>query len=176
VIRVATLLAVVTVVACGNSGSSEVGKVYRNEAQGYAVAQPDGWDVSTVREHAQLTSSSASKRKHTIVIRSTPKPAELKEGQRTTNATIAAATERVLRDLPHAKLEATAKKIEGTELAAVRFSLSFTPRGLARRYQREHAVLVGTKHIYHVIYTAPASEAIDEASFARVVATLSEEG
>lgn len=173
--RYGVLILAVCVACGGSSSSSDHG--YTDEAHGYSIAKPDGWEASPVRNGVQLSpTNGAAKRKHTIVIRSTERPRELREGQPATKDAIVATTERVLRALPRAKLESQATSIAGTGLPATRFSLSFDPPGLARTYRREHAVLVGAKHIYHVFYTSPANEPIDEASFTRVVTTLSEEG
>jgi hypothetical protein len=172
-----TLLALTLCVACGTSGSGGSDRIYANPAQGYSIAKPNGWEASRLRDVVELTpTDNSAKRKHTIVIRSTAKPRELREGKPATKEAIVATTERVLRGLPRAKLEAKATSIDNSELPAMRMSISFVPQGFTRSYRREHAVLIGAKHIYHVFYTSPASEPVDEASFARVVTTLTEEG
>ena len=169
------LCIVLAAMACG-SESKDSFQHYANKEQAYSIAQPDGWQVAAANGFAQLSpKSDQTKRKHTIMIRSAEKPREIAEGRITSNEDVVAATARVLRGLPRANVSAP-NRIEGAELSGARFSLSFVPRGMTSRYRREHAVLVGAHHIYHVIYTSPANEPIDEASFVRVVATLTEEG
>jgi hypothetical protein len=168
------LFTVFAVAACGG-GSPPSDRVYANESQGYALVRPQGWEVSEVRGHTQLAPTwDKAKAKHTIVIRAAAKSAQIFEGKPTTPADLAESTERALRGLPRAKLAAKAT-LEGTELPGVRYSVSFVPRGLGKTYRREHALIVGSKHVFHVIYTSPANEPVDEASFKTVVATLTEE-
>jgi len=171
----ATCLALFLCSACGIGGSSEPKRRYSNEAQGYVIAQPDGWTAWEHRGFAQLTPvRSKSMQRHTIVIRAAKKPQQVVDGKPTTDADLVAATERVLRALPKSTLS-TKAAFDG-ELKGVRFSLSFVPRGLTRPYRREHALLLGSTHVFHIIYTSPSNEPMDEASFRTVVTTLSEEG
>ena len=170
--RNALLLAAV----CACAASDNSGREYISEKHGYAVAQPEGWEVAEVRGFAQLSPQADAKRKkHTIVIRAANKPPQIRDGQSTTPAEIVESTERVLQGLPRAKLSKKTQ-VEGSSLPAVRFSVSFVPSGVTRTYRREHALLIGSKRVYHIFYTSPANEAIDEASFRKVITSLTEEG
>jgi hypothetical protein len=174
----ATLVPIVVALAgCAVSDSlvSTSEQRYHNETQGYAVDQPSGWSPAIVRGSAQFSPGAADKQRHTIVVRSATKPREMIEGQPTTTEQLVAATERVLRGLPKAKLGDRAP-IVGAELPGTRFTVTFVPRGQTKSYRRDHAVLVGTKRIFHVFYTSPVNEPVDEAAFKAMVTSLTEEG
>jgi hypothetical protein len=167
---------VVLLVLCACASTDRSGREYLDEKHGFTIAQPEGWDIAEVRGHAQLSPTRDAKRKkHTIVIRAALKPAQIRDGQATTPAELITSTERVLQGLPRATIS-NKTELEGTSIPAVRFSLSFLPGSASRTYRREHALLIGSRHVYHVIYTSPANEAIDEASFKKVLTTLTEEG
>ena len=157
--------------------SFETGERYENAEQGYGLTQPVGWTRDLVRGSAQFapTAGASGKRnaKHTIVVRASEKPRELKEGKPTTNEDVIAATELVLRGMPQAKLTAKSA-IADARLPGARFSVTFVPPGHKQRYRRDHAVLVGTSRVFHVLYTGPAGEPVDEAAFNKMVFTLSE--
>jgi len=178
--RCAWLLVLVTV-ACGSTDSVklETGEPYTNEEQAYSVLQPPGWIATSVRGSTQFTikpdGQPTKRAKHTIVVRATTKPSELTEGKPTTRDDVIAATQKVLLALPRSTLTST-QPLPNAELSGTRFTVTFVPPAQRKEYRREHAVLVGTQHIYHVIYTAPASEAIDEAAFTEIVNTLTERG
>ena len=178
--RVVAICSLVLVAACGgsepNASSSE--HRYVNKAHGYSVDQPAGWSQSTVRGVDWFAPSGEAKteknRKHTIVVRAAERRTELKEGTPTSKEDVIAATSQVLKSMPHAKVGASSA-LEGTPLPGVRFSLTFVPPGLSKTYRREHIVLMGKK-LFHVIYTAPVDEAVDETAFNSIVNTLREEG
>ena len=167
--RAAILLWLLLGVACNGSSHSE-----RHFEQGFTASLPAGWRSSFVRGNVQLTSPEQSLAKHTIIVRAADKPRELREGTPATAEHIVDTTEQVLRGLRKAEIARRAA-IVGAKLPGAVFTLSFVPRGLARPYQREHAVLVGKKRMFHIIYTAPAGEPVDKAAFERVVTTLVEE-
>jgi hypothetical protein len=171
----ATLLLAITLCACRASDSSSSAKRYANKEQGYSVAEPESWTPALVRGYAQFSSSNADARRHTIVVRASDKPKELVEGKPTTREDVLVATEKVLRALPGVELQ-PARPLGGAKLAGARYSLTFTPSNAQGRYRRDQATLVGRKHVYRVIYTAPADEPIDEAAFQQMISTLGEEG
>lgn len=170
--RVAAMFITALLTACG--GSEPNHERYDNAEQRYSVAQPEGWTPSIVRGSAQFTSrAGAALKKHTIVVRAAEMPREITEGKSTTRDDVVAATARVLNAMPRARV-GEGQVVASTELPATRFSLTFLPRGFKETYRREHVVLVGSKRLYHVIYTAPAGESIDEAAFKTMVTTLTE--
>lgn len=176
------IVAIGVLTACGSGSNPSAGEErYTNQAQGYSVDQPVGWNPSIVRGFAQFapkqeTTRSAQNQNHTIVVRAGLIRRELKEGKPTTNDDVAAATENVLRELPRAQIGARTQ-LQGAVLPGVRFSMTFVPPGRTARYRREHALLFGTQRkVFHVIYTAPAGEQIDEQAFKTMVTTLGEEG
>lgn len=175
----ATLALAALLSACGPSDpiSEHLGDRYVNKEQHYSVTTPNGWEVTLVRGSSQFAprAKTANNAKHTIVVRETRKPPELREGSATSIDDVVNSTERVLRALPQANL-GDRKQLSDSELAGALFSLTFTPRGLQSPYLREQAVLVGSKHIYHVIYTAPAGELFEEPAFKTMVASFHEEG
>lgn len=167
-----TVLPILTLAACAGGDSSSFDR-YANGEQRYAVAQPDGWKPATVRGVTQFSSSNADLTKHTIVVRAADIPPEITEGKATTHKDVIAATERALRGLPRAKV-GSPETLLGGELPGARFSLTFVPRGKTSTYRREHAVLIGAKRLFHVMYTRPGNEQIDEAAFKQMVTTLTE--
>jgi hypothetical protein len=172
-----TRAALSMVLACGLGAcalpDSDDRSRYSDPHEAYTVVQPDGWTPGIVRGHTELRRNDAQHKRHTIVIHSNTRPAEITDGKATTREDVVATTTKVLRALPKASVS-DARPIADTTIPATRFSLTFEPRGLATRYRREHAVLVGSKHLYHVIYTAPANEAIDEGAFTTMVSSLTE--
>ncbi len=158
---------------CGVS-ASESQERYDSQ-QGYVVDLPDGWTPVLVRGAVQFTPSASKLARHTIGVRAADRPSQIGEGTPATFGAIVATTEKALRGLPRSKLAASSP-LEGAELPGARWALTFVPRGLTRSYRREHVILVGAKHVFHVMYTAPATEPVDEAAFRSVVTTLLEEG
>lgn len=144
-------------------------------AHGFSVEQPAGWADTVVRGSVQLAPVDAKLARHTIVVRATERPREIVEGTPATPAAIIATTEQVLRDWPRTTV-APRGHLSAARLPGARFALTFLPRRLDRTYRREHVVLVGARRVFHVMYTAPANEAIEESALDRVVATLAEEG
>jgi hypothetical protein len=169
--RVSLVALVASIASC--NGSSDSGAHYAGH--GFAANPPTGWQSAEVRGNVQFTSREPARAKHTIVIRAAEKPRELREGTPSTVDGIVDTTAIVLRALPKSNV-ASRTTIAGAELPGAVFSLSFVPRGLETRYRREHAVLVGKKRMFHVIYTAPADETVDKTAFDRIVTTLAEEG
>jgi len=162
--------------ACSASESIEVRSTQRYVSSdgAFSVERPEGWNVKLLNGGlVQFSDGDAAHAKQTIVIRAADKPRELIEGKLTTIGDVIVATERVLRGMPRAKL-GVRRDVGRAALLGVRFSLTFVPRGLTRTYRREHAVLMGSDHLFHVIYTSPASEPIDEAAFDHMVSTLTE--
>jgi hypothetical protein len=181
---VKSAVAAAIALACWGSGCtasesplSEPSAVYRHAEQGYMVATPKGWTATMVRGSAQFAPPVGAKsagRKHTIVIRAQERPAELTEGKPATREDMLLATEKVLRALPRATVGARTA-IADSELPAARYSLTFAPPlADGRSYRREHVVIVGSKRLFHVIYTAPAGEAVDEAALVAMASTLTE--
>lgn len=150
----------------------QVGKQYVDPAGVYSVELPEGWDSTMVRGAVQVTGNGRNGgRRHTIVIRASQKPAM---SERTlTVADFADLTEVVVRGLPRAKLEGRGD-LARARLPGALFTLTFVPRGSHTSYRRTHALLVGSTHLFHVIYTSPAAEPVDESAFNIVVRTLTE--
>jgi hypothetical protein len=167
------LMLALSLAACAPSDSSDAFERYANAEQRYTVAQPDGWKPAIVRGLTQFSTANADRAKHTIVVRAADLPPEITEGKRTTHKDVIAATERALRGLPRAKLGAPESLLTG-QLPGARFSVTFVPRGKQATYRREHAVLIGTRRLYHVMYTRPDDEPIDAAAFQQMVTTLTE--
>jgi hypothetical protein len=110
------------IAACGGGSSEQPGQRYLNRAQGYSLEQPDGWAASD--DHGSTKFTPPNGGKHTIIVRSAARPAEIREGQPATNADIFAATSRVLRGMPRANLGAPTL-ISGTELPGALFTVTF---------------------------------------------------
>ena len=146
---------------------------YSDPDKTYVVAQPSEWEAAITRGHTELRSTDRQRTRHTIVIRSAVRPREIVDGKPTTREDVVTATTKALRALPRSSVRAVTT-VEDTEIPATRFSLTFQPRGLSALYRREHVLLLGAKHLYHVSYTAPANEAIDERAFSTMVTTLTE--
>jgi hypothetical protein len=166
----AAILCCTLLVACAAGGSE---RRHVEVGQDYSVDQPDGWEATSVRGATRIAPGpSAKEAKHTITIRAADRPHEIVEGKRARREDIVAATERVLRAMPQAKLEHH-RELEGDALSGVRFSVTFVPRGLATKYRRQHVLLFGSSsRIFHVFYTAPAHEPVNEDAFETVVTTL----
>lgn len=158
--------------AC-NMVDSRFTQRYENKSQGYSVAQPnDAWTESVDRGATVFTT--VERQKHTIVVRSTARPDSLGENAPCTMDNLAAATKRVLLGMPGAKM-VRQDSPEGTELPAKQFVLTFRPStGKGKLYQRHDAVVLGEKHIFHVIYTAPATDTIDEQTLNEMIQTIRE--
>lgn len=162
--------------ACGTVASVnlDLGDRYISPEQAYSLVQPSGWTASTLHGFAQFKPTADVKRTgHTIMVRAAAKPHELSEGKPTTREDVIEATEKVLRALPNATLGAT-HPVENAELHGAHYSLRFLHSTRKTEFRRDHAVLVGSRHVYHVIYTAPASDAIDTGAFEQIVNTLRE--
>ena len=166
------VLPVLVVSACAATDNPNAQR-YENRSQGYSVAQPDGAWRETTDQGATMFIGTARAR-HTITLRSTARPMTL--GELACNIdNVAATTKHVLLAMPNAKLVGELTPV-GTELPARQFMLTYKPgRTKGKTYQRLDAVVVGEKHIFHVIYTAPASEPIDEQTFTEMVQTIREE-
>jgi hypothetical protein len=169
------LLGCVLIVGCGSSEDRSTDlRLFSDHAGGYSTVEPDAtWTKSTDRG-AVIFVGTGNRSKHTIVIRAAEKPSQLAENTPSTPTNVAIATERVLSAMPGARVE---KKwqVEGTDLPTTEFSLTFTPTAASRRtYQRRHAEITASKHIFHVVYTAPADEDIDQATYDAMVAAIQE--
>lgn len=167
----AAVFALVVVAAC--TSSDEIATTtYINKDQHYALEAPRGWEVHDVGGLSQF--SSPAFRKHAIVVRVADRPSSLGENKPSTDDAIVGVTEAVLKDLPKAVL-ASKSVVTGSEVPGVMFELTFAPHRATGRYRRAHAVLVGKTHLYHVIYSAPASESLQRDVFNAIVRSLSEE-
>jgi len=166
-----SLLLATSLAACAASDDDR--QRYVDPAKSFEVVQPDAWRSTMVRGSAEFRRSDPHHGRHTIIVRTAERPREITEGKPTTRDDVVEATTRVLKALPKAKLDKT-QPVAGADLSATRFSLTFEPRNAKGRYRREHAVLVGNKHVFHVIYTAPIGESIDEQAFNTMISTLTE--
>lgn len=146
---------------------------YSDPAKTFEVVQPDAWRPQQVRGSVEFRREGVPHKRHTIVVRSSERPLELIEGRKTTRDDVVAATASALSAMPNADVGAP-QPVARAELPATRFSLTFEPRSVSGRYHREHAVLTGRTHLFHVIYTAPVGEPIDERAFTNLVSTLTE--
>lgn len=144
---------------------------YDNREARYSLDAPDTW---TVTQERGSTIFARPRSKQTIVVRSAPKPGELKEGHATTEADVVAATERGLKMLPRVAFRRR-WQVKDAELSGEAFAFTFTPLSVGTSYQRTHVVLVGKTRLYHVVYTAPAGEAIANDVLEEMVAGLKEE-
>jgi hypothetical protein len=147
---------------------------YENHDHSVSVQQLEQWEIGEVRGAIQFSPRAAARARHRIVVRSAEKPREVREGVPATSDNLVSTTERVLKDTPRGTLVRGAS-IE-TSLPAAHFVLTFVPRGLTTRYRRDHVVLIGKQHVFHVTYTAPATEAMDADAFNSIVKSLEEEG
>ena len=105
----------------------------------------------------------------------TRRSAERRKGREMTKPAIVDVTERVLKDLPKAKLSSRAV-INGSDTPGVLFELTFAPHSARGRYHRAHALLLGKSRLYHVIYSAPDREASRWDAYTAIVRSLNEEG
>jgi hypothetical protein len=159
----------VFVLALLGCGTADQSVDLRRSEEGYSLQEPDGWTPTRVRNSMQFTAPNTPQtRRHAIVVRTAPIPKE------SSTAELVVATERVLRALPAARMDEPRIWSNGT-LPGTRFSVTFKPSGQHATYVREHAVLFG-RRMFHVIYTAPAGEKIDEAAFLKILNSLNEEG
>jgi hypothetical protein len=165
------LLSLTILAACTSSDDGIETKTLVNKDQHYRLERPQDWEPSSVRGMAQLVTTKLPR--HTIVIRVADRPVSLGESRPGTDASIVDMTERVLMDLPKAKL-ADKSAVTGSELPGVVFDLTFAPHSAHGRYHRAHALLLGQEHLYHVIYSAPANEPIQWDAYNAVVRSLNE--
>jgi hypothetical protein len=165
------IIAAIAIAGCADDKRS--GEHHANAPAGYSLDYPSSWSRSTERGFARFAPRSAES-KTTILVRSSPKPAEIVEGRPTSQSDVLVATEHVLRSLPRAKL-ASREPLAKTRLPGARFFVTFTPPGLQVSYQRVHVTLVGVRRVFHVILTAPSSERLDEAALTQMVSSLREE-
>ena len=164
-----TAIALALLVACaGSERETRSDQRYENRDQGYSVDVPDGWQQSIDRASARFAPKAGGK--HTIVVRSAPKPDQI-DGKPTTDEAVIAATRRVLAAMPAANVEA-AERVSGTTF---RFTLTFQPAGTKTRYRRSQYLLIGSRHVFHVFCTVPADEQLDEDVLAEMVKTFEEE-
>ena len=165
------VLVFAALVGCSGSTSSEPSQIFTHRDQGYSIGQPDGWSSSDDQRATRFTSPSG---KQTVVVRSVPRPKEIVEGKPTTSEDVVEATRAALQRLTREKLEAPTR-VDG-ELSGTRFSFTFQPPSTGKPYRRNHAVLLGRSHIFHVIQTAPLGEKLDEQVLQEMISTLVEEG
>jgi hypothetical protein len=140
----AILLVVSAIAGCATNDASDITPSkhrYVNKVDGYSVDQPDGWSQDMERGAARFLPSPSSKQ--TIIVRSAPRVAEIKD-RRVTNEDLVDATAQVLRGLPRAQLKSS-MKVGGAKLPGVRFALTFVPFGRQTTYRREHVLLLGER-------------------------------
>jgi hypothetical protein len=165
------MLTLSVLAACTSSNDGIETNTFVNKDQGYRVETPQGWDATNVRGMTQL--ATAKLQKHAIVIRVADRPPTLGEGKPSTDTALIDQTERVLKDLPKAKLT-DKSSVTGADIPGVMFDLTFAPQNVRGRYHRAHALLLGKEHLYHVIYSAPAGEPIQWDAYNAVVRSLNE--
>lgn len=165
-------LVLVCIVACGGGAATEPSRIFAHHEQGYSVGQPEGWVTS---DDQGATRFAAPSGKQTIVVRSAHRPKEIVEGKPTTTEDIVDATRAALQRLSRDKL-GSPLRIEGGGLPGVQFSFKFRPQSAPKTYQRTHVVLIGERHLFHVMQTGPLDEKLDEQAMQAMVATLVEEG
>ncbi len=158
--------------ACGQSDDRPR---YESPEDHCTLVAPVGWTPK--REYSSLVfvGPQGDRALTTITIRAIPIEGEWTQPR--TPDLVVAATEKVLRGLPAAKL-AGREEISAGDFSGVAFDLSFVPDGKRGRYDRRHVVFTvgGRGYIYHIIHTAPAGRLKDSAKvFADVLATLREE-
>jgi hypothetical protein len=140
-----TALAFLVVVAGCTSSSEEVPTTtFVNKEQHYRVELPQGWEANDAHGLSQFSSPKLGK--HAIVVRVADRPASLGEGKPNNNDAIVDVTERVLKDLPKAKLSSRAV-INGSDTPGVLFELTFAPHSARGRYHRAHALLLGKSRL-----------------------------
>jgi hypothetical protein len=162
--RAAVLLAALA--ACSTDASERI--VVGD--QGFSVGALDGWTLARRGEDAVLTAESGGSQ--TIAVRTGRRKPGL---DRNDPSSIIAATERVLAAMPRVKL-GPGLAVRAGALEGRRYDLRFVPPGRDREYQRTHVVLVGERHFWHLVHTAPADAAMDARAFDSIVASFAEEG
>lgn len=158
-------------VACHSGSEMETSQIFTHPDQGYSVGQPEGWVIS---EDNGATRFTASTGRQTIIVRSTPRPKEIVEGKPTTADDVIDATEASLKRLTRDKLDSPSY-LEGSELPGAQFSFTYRPPSSGMPYQRVHVVMLGKRHLFHVIQTAPLGDRLDDKSMQTMIATLEEQ-
>ena len=164
-------LVFVVLVACSGGTASSPSQIFAHREHGYSVGHPDGWVTS---EDLGATRFASPIGKQTIVVRSAPRPNEIVEGKPTNIEDVVEATRAALQRLTRVELS-TPARLDGGEFPGARFSFTFNPQSTQRAYQRTHVVLLGQRHLFHVIQTSPVGEKLDEQAMQAMVATLVEE-
>jgi hypothetical protein len=135
-------------------------------AEGFSCSVPADWTSSNDRGAVILHPPGSSAR--TIAIRAVPVNSP-EAAQKVIDA-----TDIVLRGLPSATV--SAKREVSASLPATAYRLTFTPPNAKGLYKRTHVVLVGERHVFHVIDTAPSKVAADDATRNQLIASFTEEG
>lgn len=162
--RTWALIALAAVAACTDSSPER--ERYEDAQHHYSLLLPSGWKPATVRDATELAPPDA--KRHRIVIRHSEK------GTRP-DAQIVSATETVLKSLPAALSYSDEGAVVAGQLHGQRYRVTYVPPGLHERFQRTHIVLLG-RNVFHIIYTAPAGERVNETALNEVINTLTEEG
>jgi len=145
---------------------------YKAPDGSFSVDAAEDWTASIDRGASLFVPAKGGKQ--TIVVRSSTRHKELKEGHQASNDDLANATADVLGRLPSAAIEKR-WKVSGDGLSGEAFSVRFTPQTVHQPYHRTHVVLFGKSKLFHVIYTAPADDTIDESALNEMVSSLREE-
>jgi hypothetical protein len=152
-------------IACGASGElSGSGNVYTNQPQGYSVEAPNAWSVLNDRGSTRFVLPGV---KTSITIRSAPRNGAGDDE-------LVSDTMRTLQALPRARIS-DRTRFEGAAMPGESFTLTYRPNGATVTYQRTHIVLLGRKHVFHVIYIAPDNTPVDRQGLRDMVTTLREE-
>jgi hypothetical protein len=146
---------------------------YRSVDDGFAMARLAGWTDS--REKGSIVfrgPEGIGLDKNTVVVRAVPLE-RVKQHARDQHG-LARATAAILAGLPGSEVsKATDVKLD--DLAGSRFEVSFEPSGKERPYRRTQITLLGDRHVFHLMHTAPA-EVFDQtaAEFEQAVASFEE--
>lgn len=155
------------------AGCNRTPDLYRSAEDGFAMHRLAGWTDSRERGSVIFRAPKGFGLDHsTVVVRSLLRE-EIKPHARDPQG-LARATAAILAGLPGSTVsKATDVKLDG--LAGARYEVSFEPPGRDERYRRTQIALVGDRHVFHLMHTAPA-DVFDQtaAEFEQVVASFEE--
>jgi hypothetical protein len=168
-------LLVVVGAACGDgrpAASDYSGPRYTAATDFFSTRELPNWQVK--RDHGSVVFVAPDASGVTISVRAVPLTGDWTTPR--TAALVYPATEQVLRGLPHARVSG-GDAVQTNAMEGRAYDVSFEPPERAgQRYDRKHVVLLGTKHLFHVLLTGKAGTLGDAMKiFDEVVATLREE-
>lgn len=155
------------------AGCNRASDRFRAPEEGFEMRKLAGWTDS--RESGSVVfrgPADVGLEHNTVVVRAVPKD-RVKPHTRTPRGLVRA-TGSILAGLPNSKVSPV-RDVELDGLAGGRFDVSFEPPGKSERYRRTQIALVGDKHIFHLMHTAPEEALAQTAAlFDQVVASFEE--